>query len=247
MITENKSLQILVVEDWGLLDPIWDWIREKSTYEIIGPIRNKNEATSVIEKNKNIALGIIDLKLPMDEQERTNSTNGIYSEERGLSVAIELRDKSIPVILFSEFIFHTAINMALENNFSYLLKYDNPSPQKILQTIEDVFNGNVVFSRGIVSFLFQKFRANTPIDPLDNDQWKLLVLHYSMRSNDDIAKILGYSVAAIKTKNTYLYKKIGAKNVEEARRWFRINANSFSWKKHIESLDSKYLINIDVD
>lgn len=229
--SEKKGPAVIIIEDTAIASlSIQAWIKP-TEFHIIGPITNKEEAIKTINREKDeIALAILDLKI----LEFPSDLNSEF--EHGLEVAELLNEVSIPVLVFSNYIFPEILEKTLKHGYSFFYKEDDPGEADLRQAVELTTRGYVVYSRKVLSEINRLLESKNNIDPLGEKEWKLLAHRVNGLSIKEVAEKESYAYQTVRTYISIIYKKIGVSNQIEAYRWFQDNGKKFGKEEllHLE-------------
>lgn len=213
---------VLLVEDKELhSDPLAEWIKITG-HEVLGPVESRVEALRLIDLHRDdIVAGVIDLKLPNDENPDLREDPNM-----GLNIAKRLKEIGKPVIIVSAGVFREILEYSLNSGFSYIFKEDIKKPMLPL-TIELTILGCVVYSDGVRAEINRMIKEGVLIDPLDDMEWKILRLRVKGVTYEEISKETHFAESTLRSRISDIYKKINVNNTIEAVRWYDENAPKF--------------------
>jgi DNA-binding NarL/FixJ family response regulator len=135
---------------------------------------------------------------------------------------IKTKHPEIKVLMQTAYDDSENIFTSIRNGASgYILKSDKP--QRILQAIEEVYEGGAAMNPGIAQKVLEHFapRAkNSPLSPKETEVLNLLAegLSYKM-----VADKLGVSYSTINTHTKRIYEKLHISSLGEAIAWYYKN------------------------
>jgi DNA-binding NarL/FixJ family response regulator len=100
----------------------------------------------------------------------------------------------------------------------YILKSDKPS--RLLQAIEEVYEGGAAMNPGIASKVLDYFKPKTTDNPLSPKENQVLTLLAEGLSYKMVADKLGVSFSTINTHTKHIYEKLHISSLGEALAWY---------------------------
>ena len=137
---------------------------------------------------------------------------------------IKTKYPEIKVLMQTAYDDSDKIFTSIKNGASgYILK--NDKPQRILQAIEEVYEGGAAINPAIAQKVLDYFKPSekkTPLSPKENEVIALLAEGCSYKM---VADKLGVSYTTINTHTKRIYEKLHISSLGEAIAWFYKNIN----------------------
>lgn len=132
---------------------------------------------------------------------------------------IKINYPHIKVLIQTAFDDSHKIFTSIQNGASgYILK--NDKPQRILQAIEEVFQGGAAMNPGIAQKVLDYFKPQKKESPLTAKEGEVLALLADGLSYKMVADRLGVSYATVNTHAKRIYEKLHISSLGEAIAWF---------------------------
>jgi DNA-binding NarL/FixJ family response regulator len=142
---------------------------------------------------------------------------------RGLKL-IKTTYPEVKVLMQTAFDDSDKIFTCISNGASgYILK--NDKPQRILQAIEEVYEGGAAMNPAIAQKVLDYFKPSStksPLSPKENNVLALLAEGFSYKM---VADKLGVSYTTINTHTKRIYEKLHISSLGEAIAWYYKNIN----------------------
>lgn len=131
---------------------------------------------------------------------------------------------AIKVLMQTVFDDNDKIFTSIKNGASgYILKRDKP--HRILQAIDEVYNGGAAMNPGIAFKVLEYFAPSkeaSPLTPKENEVLKLLAKGHSYKM---VANELSVSYSTVNTHTRHIYEKLHISSLGEAIAWYYKNIN----------------------
>ena len=138
---------------------------------------------------------------------------------------IKTHHPEIKVLMQTAFDDSDKIFTSLKNGASgYILKKDKP--QRILQAIEEVFQGGAAMNPGIAQKVLDYFKPKETNNPLSPKETEVLAFLAEGLSYKMVADKLGMSYATVNTHAKRIYEKLHISSLGEAIAYFYKNLKS---------------------
>lgn len=135
---------------------------------------------------------------------------------------IKKNHPEIKVLMQTAFDDSDKIFSSIKNGASgYILKKDKP--QRILQAIEEVYEGGAAMNPGIAQKVLDHFAPKTIVNPLSPKETEVLTLLSDGLSYKMAADKLGVSYATINTHGKRIYEKLHISSLGEAIAYYYKN------------------------
>lgn len=135
---------------------------------------------------------------------------------------IKTNHPHIKVLMQTAFDDSNKIFTSIQNGASgYILKSDKP--QRILQAIEEVYQGGAAMNPGIAQKVLDYFKPQKRESPLTAKEGEVLALLSDGLSYKMVADRLGVSYATVNTHAKRIYEKLHISSLGEAIAWFYKN------------------------
>lgn len=176
--------------------------------KFVGEAMNCSNVLSDIENTLPDVI-LMDINMP--------EVNGI----EGLRI-IKEHYPEVKVLMQTAFDDSNKIFTSLKNGASgYILKKDKP--QRILQAIEEVYEGGAVLNPGIAQKVLDYFKPITINNPLSPKEMEVLSLLSEGLSYKMVADKLGVSYATVNTYGKRIYEKLHISSLGEAIAYYYKN------------------------
>lgn len=176
--------------------------------KFVGEAMNCSNVLSDIENTVPDVI-LMDINMP--------EVNGI----EGLRI-IKEHYPEVKVLMQTAFDDSNKIFTSLKNGASgYILKKDKP--QRILQAIEEVYEGGAVLNPGIAQKVLDYFKPITINNPLSPKEMEVLSLLSEGLSYKMVADKLGVSYATVNTYGKRIYEKLHISSLGEAIAYYYKN------------------------
>lgn len=176
--------------------------------KFVGEAMNCSNVLSDIENTLPDVI-LMDINMP--------EVNGI----EGLRI-IKQHYPEVKVLMQTAFDDSNKIFTSLKNGASgYILKKDKP--QRILQAIEEVYEGGAVLNPGIAQKVLDYFKPITINNPLSPKEMEVLSLLSEGLSYKMVADKLGVSYATVNTYGKRIYEKLHISSLGEAIAYYYKN------------------------
>lgn len=176
--------------------------------KFVGEAMNCSNVLSDIENTLPDVI-LMDINMP--------EVNGI----EGLRI-IKEHYPEVKVLMQTAFDDSNKIFTSLKNGASgYILKKDKP--QRILQAIEEVYEGGAVLNPGIAQKVLDYFKPITINNPLSPKEMEVLILLSEGLSYKMVADKLGVSYATVNTYGKRIYEKLHISSLGEAIAYYYKN------------------------
>lgn len=135
---------------------------------------------------------------------------------------IKTKYPAIKVLMQTAFDDSDKIFTSIKNGASgYILK--NDKPQKILQAIDEVYEGGAVMNPAIAQKVLDYFKPASTKNPLSPKETEVLALLADGLSYKMVADKLGVSYTTINTHTKRIYEKLHISSLGEAIAWYYKN------------------------
>ncbi len=178
------------------------------TIKFVGEAENCVNAITDIERT-NPDVVLMDINMP--------EVDGI----KGLQM-IKTKYPAVKVLMQTAFDDSEKIFTSLKNGASgYILKRDNA--QRILQAIDEVYNGGAVMNPAIAQKVLDYFQPKEIKNPLSAKETEVLKLLANGLSYKLVANELGISYGTVNTYTKRIYEKLHISSLGEAIAWYYKN------------------------
>ena len=135
---------------------------------------------------------------------------------------IKKNNPEIKVLMQTAYDDSEKIFTSIKNGASgYILK--NDKPQKILQAIDEVYEGGAVMNPAIAQKVLDYFKPSSKKSPLSSKEGEVIALLAEGMSYKMVADKLGVSYTTINTHTKRIYEKLHISSLGEAIAWFYKN------------------------
>jgi len=135
---------------------------------------------------------------------------------------IKTKHPEVKVLMQTAFDDSDKIFSSIKNGASgYILKKDKP--QRILQAIEEVYEGGAAMNPGIAQKVLDHFAPKTIVNPLSPKETEVLTLLADGLSYKMAADKLGVSYATVNTHGKRIYEKLHISSLGEAIAYYYKN------------------------
>jgi len=180
----------------------------EENFIVVGEAEN---CKNVIEEMENHYPDVVlmDINMPVvDGLEGLNKIKTTYPE--------------IKVLMQTAFDDNAKVFASIQNGASgYILKSDKP--QRILQAIQEVFEGGAVMNPYIAQKVLDYFIPNEKKSPLTTKENEVLTLLAEGLSYKMVADKLGMSYSTVNTHTKHIYLKLHISSLGEAIAWYYKN------------------------
>lgn len=195
-------IKVLIVDDDKIVrESMKIILTMDESIQVVGICANGDEAVTLCEK-ENIDVVLMDIRMPV--------CDGILGTKKIMQVA-----KNIKIIILTTFDDDQYIVEALKNGASgYLLK--NISPDRIIEAIKSVYNGNMLIHPDVAiklsGLLTQQSKFDFSRHGILEGELKIIKLIADGYTNKEIAEQLNFSEGTIKNKITDILSKLNLRD-----------------------------------